>query len=382
MDIFNSFLSVIMHVLIAVFLLVYLPISWIWRLTAFVFVKPFYKEDVRGKVVLITGASSGIGEELAYQYATRGAYLVLVARREHALKNVAKAALGKGSPDVLVIKADISKQSECKRVIEETIAHFAQCDILYSNCIYVLLHKFIGFIITQYLLCIAVNHLVVNAGLLSSSLFEEITNISAFNQVMDVNFWGAVYTTYYAIPYLKNSQGNIIVTSSVAGRVPTARMSFYNASKAALIRFYETLRAEFGSDIRITILTPGYVASELTKGKFLQKGGEIGVSEEIRDVQVGLFPVGYTDKFAEIVVESACRGDEYVTWPSWYQPFHAIMFFAPEIINWYSRSFYLTKPGVDSSKALSRKILEATGAKKFLYPSSIRSPTAKLDCTK
>ncbi|KAI0513571.1 hypothetical protein KFK09_009596 [Dendrobium nobile] len=353
MDIFNSFLSVIMHVLITVFLLFYLPIAWICRLTAFVFVKPFCKEDVRGKVALITGASSGIGEELAYQYATRGASLVLVARRENALKKVAKAALGKGSPDVLVIKADISKESECKRVIEETIAHFAQ-----------------------------LNHLVVNAGLLSSSLFEEITNISAFNQVMDVNFWGAVYTTYYAIPYLKNSQGNIIVTSSVAGRVPTARMSFYNASKAALIRFYETLRAEFGSDIRITILTPGYVASELTKGKFLQKGGEIGVNEEIRDVQVGLFPVGYTDKFAEIVVESACRGDEYVTWPSWYQPFHAIMFFAPEIINWYSRSFYLTKPGVDSSKALSRKILEATGAKKFLYPSSIRSPTAKLDCTK
>ncbi|KAH0463351.1 hypothetical protein IEQ34_007933 [Dendrobium chrysotoxum] len=245
--------------------------------------------------------------ELAYQYATKGASLVLVARREQAVKEVAMAALGKGSPDVLVIKADISKQSECKRVIEEAIAHFTK-----------------------------LNHLVVNAGLLSSSLFEDITNISAFNQIM--------------------------------------------ASKAALIRFYETLRAELGSDIRITILGPGFIASELTKGKFLQKGGEIALTEEIRDV--GLFPVGYTDKFAEIVVESACRGDEYVTWPSWYQPFHAIMFFAPEIINWYSRSFYLTKPGVDSSKALSRKILEATGAKKFLYPSSIRSPTAKLDCTK
>ncbi|KAK8970242.1 11-beta-hydroxysteroid dehydrogenase 1A [Platanthera guangdongensis] len=344
MDVFNSFLSIVMHVLIAVLLLFYLPISWIWRLVVSVFVKPFTKENVKGKVVLITGASSGIGEELAYQYASRGASLVLVARREPALRAVAKAALGKGSPDVLVIKADISSQSECKRVIDEAIAHFAQ-----------------------------LNHLVVNAGLLSSSLFEEITNISAFNQVMDVNFWGAVYTTYYAIPHLKNSRGNIIVTSSVAGRVPTARMCFYNASKAALIRFYETLRAEFGSDIRITILTPGYVASELTQGKFLQKGGEVEIDEEIRDVQVGVFPVGYTDKFAEVAVESACRGDEYVTWPTWYRPFHALMFFAPEIINWYSRAFYLTKPGVDSTRALSRKILEATGSKKFLYPSSIRS---------
>ncbi|PKU68617.1 11-beta-hydroxysteroid dehydrogenase-like 4B [Dendrobium catenatum] len=136
MDIFNGFLSVIMHVLIAVFLLIYLPVSWIWRLIIFVFFKPFYKEDVGGKVILITGASSGIGEvsqsrgkgpELAYQYATKGASLVLVARREQALKEVAIAALGKGSPDVLVIKADISIQSECKRVIEEAIAHFTKC---------------------------------------------------------------------------------------------------------------------------------------------------------------------------------------------------------------------------------------------------------------
>ncbi|XP_020697957.1 LOW QUALITY PROTEIN: 11-beta-hydroxysteroid dehydrogenase 1B-like [Dendrobium catenatum] len=352
MDIFNGFLSVIMHVLIAVFLLIYLPVSWIWRLIIFVFFKPFYKEDVGGKVILITGASSGIGEELAYQYATKGASLVLVARREQALKEVAIAALGKGSPDVLVIKADISIQSECKRVIEEAIAHFTK-----------------------------LNHLVLNAGLVSSSLFDEITNISAFNRIMDINFWGAVYTTYYAIPHLKNSRGNIIVTTSIAGRVPPARMSFYNASKAALIRFYETLRAELGSDIRITILTPGFIASELTKGKFLQKGGEIAVNEEIRDVQIGFFPVGCTDKFAEIVVESACRGDEYVTWPSWYQPLHALMFFAPEIINWYSRLLYVTKPGADSSKALSRKILEATGAKKFLYPTSIRSSTIKMDST-
>ncbi|KAG0462881.1 hypothetical protein HPP92_021357 [Vanilla planifolia] len=349
MGFFNGFLCLVTHVVITVFLLFYLPGSWLWRLTKFVFVKPFSVKSVKEKVVLITGASSGIGEELAYEYATRGALLILVARREQALKEVANNALAKGSPDVLVIKADVSIESECKRVIEEAVARFAQLD-----------------------------HLVINAGLLSSCLFEEITNISAFKQVLDVNFWGAVYTTYYAIPHLKLSRGNIIVTASVAGRVPTARMSFYNASKAALIRFYETLRAELGSDIRITILTPGYIASELTKGKFLQKEGEIVVNEEIRDVQIGIFPVGETHKFAKIVVDSACSGDGYVTWPSWYKPFHALMFFAPEAVNWYSRSFYLAKPGVDSNKTLSRTILDATGAKDFVYPPSIRSSTTKL----
>ncbi|KAJ6802833.1 11-beta-hydroxysteroid dehydrogenase 1B-like [Iris pallida] len=349
MDLFNGFLSVVMHLVLGLVLAIYLPLSLVWRVVHFVFVRPFLGEVLAGKVVLITGASSGIGEQLAYQYAKKGASLVLAARREGALKAVAKAARELGAPDVLVIPADISNRSESKRVVDETIAHFGQ-----------------------------LNHLVANAGIFSSCLVEEITNISAFNQVMDVNFWGAVYPTYYAIPHLKNSQGNIIVTASIAGRVPTARLSFYNASKAAIIRFYETLRAELGSDVKITILTPGYVASELTKGKALQKGGEFGINEEVRDVQVGPLPVGYTEKCAEVVVESACRGDEYVTWPSWYGPFHMVMCVAPELVNWFSRSFYVTKPGDSSGNTLSKKILEVTGAKRFLYPSSIRTQTTNL----
>ncbi|ONK58533.1 uncharacterized protein A4U43_C09F14050 [Asparagus officinalis] len=344
MDLFNGVLSILVHVAIAIVLVVYVPISLLWRLAVFVFARPFLKEDMRGKVVLITGASSGIGEQLAYRYAKRGAYLVLAARREAELKAVAKAAKNNGAPDVLVIPADISDCSESKRVIDEAIAHFGQ-----------------------------LNHLVVNAGIFSSCLFEEITNISAFRQVMDVNYWGSVYPTYYAIPHLKKSRGNIIVTASMAGRLPTARLSFYNASKGALIRFYETLRAELGPEVKITILTLGYVASELTRGKALQKGGEYGINEEVRDVQVGPLPVGHTEKCAEVVVDSACRGDTYVTWPSWYRPLHMVMCVAPEIVDWFSRSFYVAKPGSSSGKTLSQKILEATGAKKFLYPASIRS---------
>ncbi|ONK77829.1 uncharacterized protein A4U43_C02F11160 [Asparagus officinalis] len=352
MDIFNGFLSVTMHVAVAVVLSVYVPISLLWRLAVFIFARPFLGEDLKGKVVLITGASSGIGEQLAYQYAKRGAYLVLAARREDALKAVAKTAQECGAPDVLVIPADVSDCSESKRLVDEAIVHFGQ-----------------------------LNHLVVNAGIFSSCLFEEITNIAAFKQVMDVNYWGSVYPTYYAIPYLKKSRGNIIVTASMAGRVPTARLSFYNASKAALIRFFETLRAELGSEVRITILTLGYVASELTKGKALQKGGEYGVNEEIRDVQVGPLPVGYTEKCAEVVVDSACRGDAYVTWPSWYRPFHMVMCVAPELVDWFSRLFYVAKPGSSSGKTLGQKILEARGAKKFLYPASIRSPSTILVMT-
>lgn len=78
-----------------------------------------------------------------------------------------------------------------------------------------------------------------------------------------------------------------------------------------------------------------------------------------------------------MVVESACRGDEYVTWPSWYKPFHMVMCVAPEAVNWFSRSFYVTKPGSSSKKTLSKQLLDLNGVKKFLYPVSIRTATAK-----
>ncbi|KAK8961919.1 putative 1-phosphatidylinositol-3-phosphate 5-kinase FAB1C [Platanthera guangdongensis] len=77
-------------------------------------------------------------------------------------------------------------------------------------------------------------------------------------------------------------------------------------------------------------------------------------AQEYLLVHVRVFSIGYTDKFAEVVVGSASKGDEYVTWPTGYRPFHALMFFSPEIINGYSKAFYLPKLCVDYTLALSR----------------------------
>uniref|UniRef100_A0A0D9XSB2 3-oxoacyl-[acyl-carrier-protein] reductase n=1 Tax=Leersia perrieri TaxID=77586 RepID=A0A0D9XSB2_9ORYZ len=341
----NGFLSVFMHVGLSLVLLIYLPISFVCRMLSKLLIRPFVSgEDLRGKVVLITGASSGIGEHLVYEYATKGACIALTARTEIALRAVAKTARELGAPDVLVVPADITKVDDAKRAVEETVAHFGK-----------------------------LNHLVANAGIWSSCFFEEITNITAFHNVIDLNFWGAVYPTYFALPYLKASRGNIVVTSSVAGRVPTARMSFYNASKGAVIRFYETLRAELGSHVRVTILTPGYVVSNLTMGKGIQKDGHVGIDEEARDINVGPLPVGKTTTLAKVVVAAVRRGDYYVTWPGWYWPFHMVMCAAPELVDWFSRTFYVSKSSDQDGDALSKKILEAVGGKKFLYPKTIRS---------
>uniref|UniRef100_A0ACD5ZB81 Uncharacterized protein n=1 Tax=Avena sativa TaxID=4498 RepID=A0ACD5ZB81_AVESA len=159
--------------------------------------------------------------------------------------------------------------------------------------------------------------------------------------MMDVNFWGSIYPTYYALPHLKASRGKLVVCSSVAGTVASSRMSLYNATKAAQIRFYETLRSELGSDVGVTILTPGYVVSEITQGKAIQKDGELAVNEETRDVRSRTGPV---ETLCEIALDNIRKGDRY-------RPLKLIACLAPEVL---------------------QRIIEATGAR-CLYPAALRS---------
>ncbi|KAF9605177.1 hypothetical protein IFM89_014290 [Coptis chinensis] len=106
--------------------------------------------------------------------------------------------------------------------------------------------------------------------------------------LMDTDFWGAIYPTYFAIPHLRKSRGKIVVIASSAGYFPVPRMSFYCASKGAVINFYESLRVELGPDVKITIVTPGLIESEMTKGKFLVKEKKLEVDQELRDVRLKL----------------------------------------------------------------------------------------------
>ncbi|XWS51450.1 hypothetical protein CRYUN_Cryun12cG0177300 [Craigia yunnanensis] len=247
-----------------------------------------FKENVTGKVILITGASFGIGEHLAYEYARRGAH--------------------------------VSKIEDCKRFVDATVNHFGHLD-----------------------------HLVTNAGVTPVCLFEDYDDITKGSPAMDINFWGSVYSTYFAHRHLKKSKGNIIVMASSTAWLFAPRMGFYNASKAALVSFYETLRTEFGIQIGITIVSPGLIKTEMTEGKFLSKEGRLEVDREMRDVsfslkcniperewdvfssfsdhlvidccqfQVSLMPLESAEKCAKAIVDSARHGEKYLTVPSWAQ---------------------------------------------------------------
>ncbi|KAL8254282.1 hypothetical protein R6Q59_032503 [Mikania micrantha] len=208
----NKFTNGLVFYVFLLLLLLVSPFLFAWELVNAIRSCLQTKENMSGKVVLITGASSGLGELMAYEYAKLGAYLAIIARQkpESQLEQVAVRARELGSPDVLFMFADVSKVDECRMFVDNTVQHFGRLD-----------------------------HLVCNAGI--SPLYSINNDVTKFEPVMDINFWGSVYPTHFAIPHLMKSKGKIIVNASSAGVLNPPRGGFYNASKAALISFYESL---------------------------------------------------------------------------------------------------------------------------------------------
>ncbi|CAN4099161.1 unnamed protein product [Withania somnifera] len=348
-ELIHKFLNLVAPPFTFFSLLLFLPPFQIFKFCLSI-LSTLFSEDVAGKVVIVTGASSGIGEYLAYEYAKRGACLTLAARRERSLNEVAERARELGSPDVITIQADVSKADNCKMIVDQTMSHFGQLD-----------------------------HLVNNAGVLALTLFEDAEDVSAFKSVMDINFWGSVYMTSFAIPYLRYSGGRIIVLSSSATWLPAPRSSFYNASKAAVSQFFETLRIELGQDIKITLVTPGFVESEIMQGKYIGKGGDVEVDQEMMEVNISVIPVLEVESCAKTIVNSVCRDERYLTVPSWFRVSYLWTVFAREVFECVLRLIYLTGPGTSPKDAIGKKIADYTGARNVLYPETMRAAEIKSD---
>ncbi|CAH2035766.1 unnamed protein product [Thlaspi arvense] len=258
----------------------------------------FATEDMEDKVVVITGASSAIGEQIAYEYAKRKANLVLVARRDQRLHSIRSKTKQIGAKQVMIIAADVVKEDECRRFINEAFNYYGHVD-----------------------------HLVNTASLGHEFYFEDVSDTTVFPRLLDINFWGNVYPTYVALPYLQKSNGRIIVNASVESWLPLPRMSLYSAAKAALANFYETLRFELNGDVGITIAIHGWIGSEMSRGKFKLEEGNGGEIEE----------------FAKMIVDGACRGDSYVKFPSWYDVFLLYRAFTPNVLKWTFRLLLSTE---------------------------------------
>ncbi len=186
------------------------------------------------KTFIITGASAGIGQALAIKLAQQGANLVLAARNQTSLEITADTCIKAGGK-AIAIPADVTDSEACKKLIESAVNTFG-----------------------------AVYGLVNNAGISMWARFDQVTDLSVFEQIIRVNYLGSVYCTHYALPYLKESQGLLVAISSLSGKTGIPTRSAYAASKHALQGFCDSLRIELrGTGVDVLVVSPGFVATDI-----------------------------------------------------------------------------------------------------------------------
>ncbi len=214
--------------------------------------------DFKNKVVIVTGGSSGIGKEVAREFLQQGASITISARNEEQLHQTAEE-LRKQGGDVLAVQGDVSIEKDCERLINETLDRYGRIDVLVNN-----------------------------AGISMRALFADV-NLNVIRQVMDINFWGTVYCTKYALPSLLKNKGVVVGISSIAGIKGLPARTGYSASKFAMHGFLEALRIEnLHTGLHVLICCPGFTASNI-RNTALNKDGSIQ-GESPRDEQKMMQP--------------------------------------------------------------------------------------------
>jgi short-subunit dehydrogenase len=214
--------------------------------------------SLRDKVVIVTGASSGIGRELATQLAARGASLVVAARGVDELEQTRIACASLGG-QVIGMPTDVASQQSCQRLIDETIERFGRLDVLVNN-----------------------------AGISAYAPFERTTDLKLFERIMNVNYLGAVYCTHFALPQLKQQRGLIVAVSSLQGLTGFPGSSAYSASKHAMQGFFDSLRIELAADgVDVLVVSPGAVATQIHTRR-LGPDGEMSVESLSRSNAAGM----------------------------------------------------------------------------------------------
>ncbi len=191
--------------------------------------KDFYKD----KVIIVTGASSGIGRAMAIEGAKLGAKVVVAARNEQAMQEVVDEIKANGG-EAFWVKVDVSQKEYCNDLVDKTLEKYGKIDILINN-----------------------------AGISMRALFDQM-KIEVFEQVMDINFMGTVYCTHAAIKEILKQKGWVVGVSSGAGIAPLPGRTAYSASKFAMYGFLRTLMAEnLGRGLKTLVVHPGFTATNV-----------------------------------------------------------------------------------------------------------------------
>lgn len=198
------------------------------------------------KVVVVTGASSGIGAALSELYAKRGYHVVMAARNMEKLQQLSeKLSSEKGS--TFLVKTDVSKEADCKNLIDKSIEQYGKIDVLINN-----------------------------AGISMRALFKDL-DLDVIRNLMNVNYWGTVFCTKYALPHLLKQKGSLVGVISIVGHVGLPARTGYASSKFAIRGFLDTLRIEHLKDgLHVLVAAPGFTESNIRNTALTADGKEQG----------------------------------------------------------------------------------------------------------
>ncbi|MFP3861127.1 MAG: SDR family oxidoreductase [Bacteroidales bacterium] len=203
---------------------------------------------MKDKVVIVTGASSGIGKACVYRFANQGAKVIFGARNKEKIEEIA-LDLKNQHKEVIAVQTDVSDPDSCKNLIDTAVKNFGKIDVLINN-----------------------------AGVSMRGLFEN-TGIEVIKKLMDINFWGTVYCTKFALPYLLETKGSVIGVSSIAGFQGLPGRTGYSSSKFAMHGFLETLRIEtLKKGLHVLVAAPGFTATNVRKSALGPDGNPQGES--------------------------------------------------------------------------------------------------------
>ncbi len=255
-------------------------------------------KSFKDKVVIVTGASSGIGEAIAREFSIYGSKVVLAARSEDKLSIITKD-ISIYNSNVFYVVTDVAREEDCKNLIEKTLDKFGAIDILVNN-----------------------------AGISMRASFLDV-DLKVLHRLMDVNFWGTVYCTKFALPYLIEKKGSLVGVSSVAGFHGLPGRTGYSASKFAIHGFLETIRIEnLKKGLHVMIIAPGFTTTDIRRHALLANGEEQG--ESPRD-EHKLMPAEYVAKWVIKGIRKKKR-NKLLTWEGRLTAlFQRIL---PELVDW------------------------------------------------
>lgn len=203
---------------------------------------------MKDKVVIITGGSSGIGKALAHTFGEAGAKVVITGRNQGNLESASGSLSIKGIENLPIV-ADVSREEDNREVVAKTMDKYGHIDVLINN-----------------------------AGISMRALFNEL-DIDIIRKLMDVNFFGTVYATKYALPHIIKAKGSVVGVSSIAGYRGLPARTGYSASKFAMQGFLESLRTELlKEDVHVLVACPGFTESNIRKVALIQDGTPQGAS--------------------------------------------------------------------------------------------------------